>query len=182
MQNPKKVKKSKKNFSESDRRQWPRLKPEAVPFLKSVDFNKGSDVRVVNISRGGILLETGVCLRPQTKLFLKIATTEGIIKMEGQILRSSISSLKGTPKYQTAIAFTHPFYMLDDLSEAVDESQEQTGGSSSEAVTPAIINMGGDQPFIQPDPGSIISEESPILTVVAEDGISLQDMFKLNDW
>jgi hypothetical protein len=177
------LKKDKKDFSESNRRQWPRLKPEAVPFLKSVDFNQGTEVRVVNISRGGILLETEVRLRPQMKIFLKLVTTEGVVKMEGHILRSSISSLSGTPRYRSAISFEHPFHMLDDLSADLEESGEQTQELTSESIAPAMIDIGGNQALMPPDPGgSILNEESAILTVVAQDGVSLQDMFKLNDW
>jgi hypothetical protein len=182
MQNSKNAKKNKNDSSESNRRQWPRLRPESVPFLKSVDFSQGTEVRVVNISRGGVLLETEVRLRPQMKIFLKLVTTEGVVKMEGIILRSSISSLQGSPRYQTAIAFVHPFHMLDDLSAALAESAEQTEELSSETTEPVIIDPSGDQPPIQLGSGSTINEESPILTVVAQDGISLQDMFKLNDW
>ena len=179
MQNSKNAKKTK---SELNRRQWPRLRPESVPFLKSVDFSQGSEVRVVNISRGGILLETEVRLRPQMKIFLKLVTTEGVIKMEGTILRSSISSLNGPPRYQTAVSFLHPFHMLDDLSAAMAESAEKTGEPSSETIEPPIIDVDGEQPILQLDSGSTIIDESPILTVVAQDGISLRDMFKLNDW
>ncbi|MBN1568503.1 MAG: PilZ domain-containing protein [Acidobacteria bacterium] len=181
MDNSKSTKKNKKEHAESNRRQWPRLGPEAVPFLKSVDFSQGSEVRVVNISRGGILLETEVRLRPQMKIFLKLVTTEGVVKMEGHVLRSSISSLKGTPRYQTAIAFVHPFHMLDDLSAALKESEEENG-LSSETNEPPILITDAEVPVVQLDSGDIIKEESPILTVVAQDGISLQDMFKLNDW
>jgi hypothetical protein len=90
--------------------------------------------------------------------------------------------LRGSPRYQTAVAFVHPFHMLDDLPAALAESAEQAGEPSSETIEPVIVDTGGDQSLMQLDPGSIIDEESPILTVVAQDGISLQDMFKLNDW
>jgi hypothetical protein len=176
------LKKSKRDLSESNRRQWPRLKPEAVPFLKSVSFSQGDEARIINISRGGILLETDVRLRPQMKLILKLITTEGIIKMEGQILRSSITSLKGIPRYCSAIAFAHPFHMLDDLSEEVSEPAGEIQELSSELTDPATTNTGTTQPSMQSDPGCQPDENSSILTFVAQDGISLQDMFEMNDW
>jgi hypothetical protein len=168
-------------LAESNRRQWPRLKPEAVPFLKSVDFNQGDEVRVIDISRGGVLLETEVRLRPQMKLTLKLVTTEGVIKMDGLILRSSITSLTAVPKYRSAIAFTHPFLMLDDISAALDE---QARTLPAETAAPARRDASGDQPLMDPDTGCAIpqNEESAILTMIAHDGVSLQDMFKLNDW
>lgn len=167
---------------ESNRRKWPRLKPEAVPFLKSVSFSQGSDARVVNISCGGILLETEVRLRPQMKLILKLVTTEGVVKMEGHILRSSISSLTGIPRYRSAISFDHPFQMLDYLSMESAESEEATQVLPSEPTAPAVVDTGSDQPLMQFDPSGALNDDSAILTVVAQDGISLQEMFKLNDW
>jgi hypothetical protein len=171
----------KRDLAESNRRQWPRLKPEAVPFLKSVDFNQGSEVRVIDISRGGVLLETEVRLNPQMKITLKLVTTEGVVKLEGLILRSSIASLTGAPKYRSAISFAHPFHMLDDLSAASDELEQAL---RSGAASPAIHDMSGDQPLMDPDSGCGIpqNEEPAILTMIAHDGVSLQDLFKLNDW
>jgi hypothetical protein len=173
--------KNKRNLSDSNRRKWPRLKPEAIPFLKSINFSQGSEVRVIDISRGGVLLETEVRLRPQMKLLLKLITTEGIVKMEGHVLRSSITSLTGVPKYRSAISFEHPFHMLDDLSAALEE---QARDIPSEAAAPAMPDTSGDQPLMDPDSGcrSLNGEESAILTVIAQDGVSLQEMFKLNDW
>ncbi len=154
------------------------MKPEAVPFLKNVDFNQGSEVRVIDISRGGVLLETEVRLRPQMKLTLKLVTTEGVVKMEGLILRSSITSLAGVPKYRSAISFLHPFHMIDDLSAAMAEQAQEL---QSEA---AASDISGDQPLMDPDSGcsNFSSEEPAILTMIAQDGISMQEMLNLNDW
>ena len=151
-----------------------------MPFLKNVDFNQGSEVRVIDISRGGVLLETEVRLRPQMKLTLKMVTTEGVIKMEGIILRSSITSLTGVPKYRSAICFRNPFHMLDDLTAALEEQKREL---LAEEASPAARDISGDQPLMDPDNGcGPNSEEPAILTVIAQDGVSLQEVFKLNDW
>ena len=173
------LKRNKRNLSESNRRQYPRLKPFAVPFLKSVVFNQGGEARVLNISRGGILLETEVRLRPQMKILLKLATSDGVIKMEGHILRSSISSLNGVPRYQSAIAFEHPFHMLDDLSAELEEQEQE---SPQESTTPSVIDTANDRPPMELIPGSTLDRDSAVLTVIAQDGMSMQDMFELNDW
>ena len=173
------VRKNKKDFSDSCRRQHPRLKLSAVPMLKSVVLNQGTEAKVINISRGGILLETEVRLRPQMKIFLKLVTSDGLVRLEGRIIRSSISSLKGTPRFQSAIAFDHPFHMLDDLS---SEKTEQAEESLPESEAPLIIDNPGEQPPMQDALGNALDDESAILTVITQDGTSLQDMFELNDW
>ena len=173
------MKRNKRDLSEANRRQYIRLKPAAVPFLKSVAFNQGFEAQVVNISRGGILLETDVRLRPQMKILLKLVTTEGVIKMEGQIIRSSISSLNGVPRYQSAIAFEHPFHMLDDLSAELEEQNQE---SLPVSTTPSVIDTSGDSLPKEFIPGSPLDRDSVILTVIAQEGVSAQDMFDLNDW
>ncbi len=173
-------KKKKTSTPESDERRWPRLKPEAVPFLKSVSFSQGSEVQVIDISRGGMLIETEVRLRPQMKIHLKLLTSDGLIKLDGSVLRSSIISLKGAPRYQSAIAFDHPFHMLDDLSEepAVAESVAQPESAASPSP-----EQGGDQLPTAPVLGKF-DEDSAVMTFVAMDipSTALIDMFKRNDW
>jgi hypothetical protein len=176
------LKKTTKELLESNRRRWPRLKPEAVPFLKSVSFSQGSDARVINISRGGILLETEVRLRPQMKIILRLVTTDGLIKMEGHILRSSISSLTGIPRYRSAVSFAHPFHMLDDLSAELTDSAEPIEALPSEQAVHSKIGLNSDPPLMQPDSGRVMNDNAATLTVIAKDGVSLQEMFKLNDW
>jgi len=97
----------------ANRRQAPRLSPEKVTSLISVS----TEMRVVNISRGGALLETEARLVPGTRIVLKVVTVEGAIRIAGQVLRSSVSSLIGNPKYQSAVAFETPLGILDDISE-----------------------------------------------------------------
>jgi hypothetical protein len=173
------MKTKKRNYSSSNRRQWARLEPSAVPFLKSVTFSQGSEVQVVNISRGGILLETEVRLRPQMKIMLKLVTDEVTVKIQGRILRSAISSLQGIPLYRSAIAFDHPFDMLDNLSSMQAEGTEDI---KPEFAENGMIDIGSDWAQ-QPDrDGSQCGEDSALLTVIAKDGTSLQEMFKLNDW
>jgi hypothetical protein len=173
------LQRNKKESSEADRRQYPRLKPTAVPFLKSVAFNQGFDAHVVNISRGGILLETEVRLRPQMKIFLKLVTSDGVIKMEGHILRSSISALNGVPRYQSAIAFEHPFHMLDDLSADLEEQKQE---SQPESTEPCLTEIANDELPMEIIPGKSLDGDSAVLTVIAHDGVSMQDMIELNDW
>ena len=172
------VKRNKRDLSEANRRQYLRLKPTAVPFLKSVAFNQGCEAQVVNISRGGILLETDVRLRPQMKILLKLITTEGVIKMEGHIIRSSISSLNGVPRYQSAIAFEHPFHMLDDLSAELEEQSQEPMAST----TPSVIDAASDPLPTEFITGNRSDEDSVVLTVIAQADMSAQDFFDLNDW
>jgi hypothetical protein len=127
-----------------------------------------------------MLIETEVRLRPQMKILLKLVTSDGVIKLEGSVLRSSIASLKGTPRYQSAIAFEHPFHMLDDLSE---DPTIAISGNQPASNQPPAAQQGSGEPTSQPLIGSY-DENSAVVTFVAPDkpGMSLLEVFKLNDW
>ena len=109
------MKKTKDDPASLAKRQWPRFNPENIPTLKGITLNQGNEAHVVDISRGGALVETDVRLRPQMKIVFKVLTTQGTFRITGSVLRSSIKSLQGTPIYQSAIVFENPLTMLDDL-------------------------------------------------------------------
>ena len=96
------------------KRQHVRISPENTPDLKGIALNQGTMARVVDISRGGALIETDVRLVPQQKIGFKVQLTQGDFRVTGSVLRSSIKSLQG-PIYQSAIIFENPLTVLDNL-------------------------------------------------------------------
>lgn len=173
--------KSKKDESaDPAKRQWPRLSPSDVPSLKALTINQGTEAQVIDISRGGTLIETEVRLRPQMKIMLKVVTTKGVFKITGIVLRSSIKSLKGIPIYQSAISFETPLTMLEDL-EQKPEVETQAGESPS--GIPDIFEDASPAP-LPPVAETKAGADPAIFTVIAPDGfgISFNESFRLNDW
>jgi len=173
------MKNKKKQAPETERRKWPRLKPSSIPSLKSVALGQGTEIDAIDISQGGMLVETEVRLRPQMRIHLKLVTSDGIIRLEGSVLRSSIASLKGIPRYKSAIAFEQPFNQLNQLSGPVQPQSEPPKETPSfdESVDE------GDNPFTRLAYGEF-DENSAILTVIARDisDSSIRENVKLNDW
>ncbi|MCL2877654.1 MAG: hypothetical protein FWF13_02610 [Acidobacteria bacterium] len=100
------------------KRQYARLNPENTPSLKGIALSQGTMARVIDISRGGALIETDVRLCPQSKIGFKVLMAQGDFRITGSVLRSSIKSLKG-PIYQSAIVFENPLTILDEIEPAV---------------------------------------------------------------
>jgi hypothetical protein len=176
------MKNNKKKGDGENRRRFPRLNPADIPFLKNVEFNQGSDVRIINISQGGMLLETETRLRPDFKIYLKLVTTEGVFKMDGTILRSSISSLQGAPKYRTAIAFERPFELLTEFGKTPEKPKEE---AAPEIKKPETASGKKDEaPLQNGSPENAVSKDPAILTVIAgnSQGIYLNKSFEVNDW
>jgi len=150
----------------SNRRKAPRLKPGEVIGLKSVELNQGADIEIVNISRGGMLLETEARLRPDFKIVLKVLTNKGPLRIDGVVLRSAICSLMGGPRYRSAIEFKQPLELLD---EAV-------------ALKPEITHS--DEDSLQLNIPEENGTKAPaILTVMASDenGVCLKEKFSLDN-
>ena len=129
------MKKTKDDADAIARRQWPRLNPANIPFLKGITLNQGNEAQVVDISRGGALIETDVRLRPQMKIVFKVITTQGTFRITGSVLRSSIKSLHGTPVYQSAIVFENPLTMMDDLEPPVVDTAADVAAEAETAET-----------------------------------------------
>jgi hypothetical protein len=102
-----------KLFTGPGTRRWPRFNIADAPSLKGIRSSAGSEIRVANISRGGALLQTRKRLAPGTRIQLKLMIVEGEIPLTGFVLRSSISSPKGMPRYQAAVAFDSPLRLFD---------------------------------------------------------------------
>jgi hypothetical protein len=179
------TKKKAKNGLGMDQRVYPRLKPSAIPFLKSISFEKGLEAQVIDISRGGMLIETDIRLRPQMKLGINVTTTDGTIVLDGSVVRTFIVSLKGAPRYQSAIGFDHPFHMLEDLSE---NTIEQAAESRQEPVPAAQIPEKTEQPLSQakadesPAKTDESGDDSAFLSLFADDTLEVPPLDKLNDW
>jgi len=171
------AKKKAKQYSGPSTRQWPRYKISEVPSLKGVSSNGGSELEVINISRGGALLESDMRMRPGTKILLRVVTIEGVIQIAGHVLRSSISSLKGVPRYQSAVEFENPLHILDDQSDSKDDNLQPSERQSASSGEPGAD--GEHEQFIQDfgRMGGILE----VTACEARDG-ALMEMLRLNDW
>ena len=93
---------------ESNRRNHQRLKAGDLQSLKSARIKYGADVRVIDLSIGGMLLETQSQLSPQASVIVELTGLESPILLPSRVLRCRIASLGEILKYQGACAFKRP--------------------------------------------------------------------------
>src|SRR4051812_41804820 len=92
-----------------DRRVFPRLKAEEVPWIKEVKPNNGDSARLLNISRTGVLLETTARLQPGRRSTIIIVNDSGQKeRAEGKVIRTELVAIgkDGELIYRTAMVFT----------------------------------------------------------------------------
>jgi hypothetical protein len=89
-----------------DRRSEVRLSAEDASWLRSARLKYGPEVRIIDVSTGGILVETdGAPLEPQTNVVFELTGPTGTVLVPSRVLRSH--PVPGSPndRYHTACAF-----------------------------------------------------------------------------
>jgi len=93
------------------------------------------EVEVVDVSRGGVLFDTGQLLQPGGERQLEFVLTDESRRLRGRVVRSHVAALLPSgPRYRVAIKFHQPLE-LQDLSEqpAPVEAAAQAGHPEGES-------------------------------------------------
>jgi hypothetical protein len=93
---------------DSNRRTHRRLKAGDLQSLKSARIKYGADVRVIDLSLGGMLLETQSQLAPDASVIVELTGLESPILLPSRVLRCRIASLGEILRYQGACSFKRP--------------------------------------------------------------------------
>jgi hypothetical protein len=94
-------------------RRAPRFDASAIHTLKRVNRVGGPEVRLINISRGGALIESPEHMSPGSSISLQLVTAETVHVIKGRITRCSNTSTNDRP-FQSAIAFDEDFKILPE--------------------------------------------------------------------
>jgi hypothetical protein len=107
-------------YEDSERRGDMRLSMDDIGWLRSARLKYGSDVRVIDISRGGILVETeGQPLRPDANIVFELSGPTSAILMPSKVLRCRAASFDEVMRYQGACAFKRPLEIPDLVKRAI---------------------------------------------------------------
>ncbi len=161
-------------------RSSPRFPPAAFPSLKSACLASGAEVNLINISRGGALLECCERLAPSTRVSLRCITSEGVIQLHGQILRSTISHVSGGLRYRSAVSFEKEFPLQPE--NAIAESQSEVKHPPEPQLLPPEDPDAHAEPMFASDPQQSADDGLVTLTarVMAEPNLS--KLFQISKW
>jgi hypothetical protein len=93
---------------ESNRRLHERLKASDLRWLRSARLKYGAAIRVVDISAGGMLLETEKALAPDANVVVELTGPHSPILIPSRVLRCRASSLGDILTFRGACAFKRP--------------------------------------------------------------------------
>jgi hypothetical protein len=134
-----------------DRRKAQRLHPSALPSLKSVRLVPGSEIRLINVSSGGALLESDNRILPGANICIRLVAEDVLYFLRGRVLQSRASSIRGSAlTYECRVAFDEEFSLLSSnadkqqvTAEPVEPAPNQDADSSHESW-PAVVEEGTD--------------------------------------
>ena len=100
-----------------DRRAAPRFDASAIPGFKSINQVGGPEVRLINISRSGALIESPKLMSLGSSVSLQIVTAEAVHIINGRLIGRSIhyrtsSMNEKVLQCQAAIDFDKDFAIL----------------------------------------------------------------------
>lgn len=171
MDSPARRRRPEPDDSGENRRQSPRRPASAIPNLTARLF-AGSDVRLVDVSRRGVLIETDARLLPNSPISIKFVTTDTTVVLKGSVVRSSVNivSDKGVV-YRTAVAFEEDIALCDESLWA-----------EPEPVAPPVEDAPPLKLVHSRDAAVAPPESTTVTTVFASSGDDLRKLLVANDW
>jgi hypothetical protein len=117
----------------ANRRTHLRLSADDVLWLQGVRIKYGADVRVIDISAGGILVETASEIRAETTVVFEVSTADTTQLIPARVVRCNRVAHNGVTRYQTACAFKRTLSIPDlaPRESAPKPAAEKTGSSSA---------------------------------------------------
>lgn len=135
-----------------ERRRWPRTAASSLGLV-SAAIVAGPDAALVNLSRGGVLLEVAARLPLRTSVRLKFTQADGErMEVAGRIAWAKVAGIvDGQITYRVAVEFEQPIPALPGVAETdQDESPLRASfipwpaqGASDEATSPDFAQIGG---------------------------------------
>jgi len=109
-------------YEDSDRRGHLRLGRDDIRWLRSARLKYGPDVRVIDISAGGILVETDGQLRPDSNIVFELSGPTSAILVPSKVLRCRVAAFADVMRYEGACAFKRPLEIPELVRQAVGKN------------------------------------------------------------
>src|SRR4026209_281103 len=118
-------------YEDSERRGHMRLGGDDVRWLRSARLKCGPDVRVLDISAGGILVETDGQLRPDANIVFELSGPKDLILVPSKVLRCRVASLGDVMSYHGACSFKRALEIPELLKQAMTTGTATTAPAAA---------------------------------------------------
>jgi hypothetical protein len=127
-----------------DRRSEVRLSAEDASWLRGARLKYGPEVRVIDVSTGGILIESeGSALEPRATVVFELSGPKGTVLVPSRVLRSRTITHGPKPRNQAACEFKRPLSIETLAAVAQDQksvpAREPAPAPSSRASWQRVV-------------------------------------------
>jgi len=158
--------------SGKDRRVWPRVSASALRDVR-VQLSAGDEVQLKDLSRSGARFQTETRLRPGLSVAIRFTTSDGVISVRAQVVRSRLVRLdRGGMGYEVGVAFS------DLIREVVEEMGQQADAEPPPEPPAGEARAASDQEESSDDAAPIVM----ISATVTQTSGELRELFNGNDW
>jgi hypothetical protein len=106
----------------------------------------GSEVRLMDFARRGVLLESDTRLLIGAKATIKITTTDTTISVRGHVVRSRVAGVKGgSLMYHTALALEEDLGLMEAVAPLAKEPALDEADEPDELADTADLLIGGSE-------------------------------------
>lgn len=128
----------------ADRRAHARLRAAELDWLRQVRLKRGPVLRLIDLSRGGALIDSRVQLRPGSTVTLELTAPASSVELSSRVLRCELAGLDdGRVTYRGACMFTEPL-LIDRIrsgepADSASETASQAGAVHQDAWQKIVV-------------------------------------------
>jgi hypothetical protein len=142
-----------------NRRRFTRVPGDALPQL-TAQVVDGPEVRLLDVSRRGAQVETGLHLRPGTSVSIRFVAADTTFTLTGAVVRSSVAVLDEQGlKYHTALSFNSDVHVCP--ASAASNASAMTGHQGDRPLPPDAAHETADVMMVIASPtetGQVLRE------------------------
>ena len=124
-----------------DRRQHRRLPAHLLPSL-SARLSGGTSVRLLDVSRRGVRLETAMHMRPGQTVCIRFVAADATVTLSAAVVRASVAHLQADGvRYETALSLAGDLLLCDHLHDAAhDPTPTHADDGHGEDVLGSVVD------------------------------------------
>lgn len=104
----------------------------------------GGEVKLLDFSRSGVLIESDTRLAIGAKATIRLTTTDASLTVRGQVVRSKVAGLNGTLVYHTALQLEDDLTVLEKNVPAPPPKPQEDAQKLAKDEHPLMLNLSGD--------------------------------------
>jgi hypothetical protein len=147
----------------------------------------GSEVRLMDFARRGVLLESDTRLLIGAKATIKITTTDTTISVRGHVVRSRVAGVKGgSLVYHTALALDEDLGLMDAVAPRTAEKSLLEPDEPDDLAETADLLIGGSERALSAT--AVTGPDAPsesVLELLANVPVNLAELRRwaaVNNW